>query len=190
VFVYEKSCNVITRQYKVDEILYFFKRIFNFALWQYPLLRMIWPRNNKKIIRELEHNKLVKERDEFDQSDDGSSMCSKGYSPSNAKLLDSSDKKRSEVASQERSVSLKGKLSFWLGSLRSRGPSNKVLQEGPEYIYEEIQKIKQGNVVTFEVNRSETQQESSHPDSLRLNSMSSTIHHQYTIQEPDNEYEY
>mmetsp|Transcript_16431 Transcript_16431/g.27856 ORF Transcript_16431/g.27856 Transcript_16431/m.27856 type:complete len:86 (+) Transcript_16431:759-1016(+) len=42
-FIYFKPSNVVTENPKIDAYLWLLKRIFNFTIWQYPMIFILWP---------------------------------------------------------------------------------------------------------------------------------------------------
>ena len=69
---------MITRNAAVDGILYVFKRLFNFALWQMPIIRIFWIKNSKYIRDSyFEHLRIVNERDKLLSADMDESVYSK-----------------------------------------------------------------------------------------------------------------
>ena len=62
--IYLRICNLITPSVEFDAYIYFLKRLFNFTLWQYPVIKIFWP---KKIVQSQEQIKHAKKIEEFKQ---------------------------------------------------------------------------------------------------------------------------
>ena len=61
VDIWYRTCNIITNSVQVDSYIYFVKRMCNFTLWQYPLIRIFWPKTITKSENQLINAKKIEE---------------------------------------------------------------------------------------------------------------------------------
>lgn len=59
--IWHRICNIITPSVEFDAYIYLLKRLCNFTLWQYPIIKLFWPKTIVKSKKQIEQAKKIEE---------------------------------------------------------------------------------------------------------------------------------